>query len=59
MVQVIYDFLTSFIGDVAFSADHGSLTLMNLVSYLITLGIFSFLLIPIISLFKCNKKEGR
>ena len=59
MVQVIYDFLTSFIGDVAFTNVEGSLTLMNLVSYIITLGIFSFILLPLISLFKANKKEGK
>ena len=59
MVQVIYDFLITFIGDVAFTAEEGSLTLMNLISYILTLGIFSFILLTIISLFKAKKKEGR
>lgn len=59
MVQVIYDFLTTFIGDVAFTNAEGSLTLMNLVSYIITLAIFSFMLLPIISLFRSVRKEGK
>ena len=59
MVQVIYDFLTTFIGDVAFTNAEGSLTLMNLVSYILTLAIFSFMLLPLISLFKAIRKEGK
>lgn len=56
MVQVIQDFLVSFLGDIAFTNKEGALTLMQLVSYIITLGIFSFVLMPIISLFRGRNK---
>ena len=56
MVQVIYDFLTKFIGDIAFTDAEGSLTLMMLVSYIVTFCIFCFMLFPILSIFKPRKK---
>ena len=56
MVQVIYDFLTTFIGDIPFSSAEGSLTLMKLASYLITLCLFSFFLFPVLSIFLPGRK---
>lgn len=57
MVQEIYEFLTAFIGDVSFTNAEGSLTLMKLVSYILTLCIFGFMLFPIFSIFR-NKRKG-
>lgn len=56
MVQTIYDFINTFIGDIAFTNVEGSLTLMKLVSYLITLALFSFIILPIFSIFRTGKK---
>lgn len=56
MVQVIQDFLVSIIGDIAFNTEPETITLMQLCSYVITLGIFSFILTPIISIFRIKNK---
>lgn len=55
MVQVIYDFLNLFIGDIAFN---DNLTLMNLLSYIITIALFSFILLPVFSIFK-SRRSGK
>lgn len=58
MVQVVYDFLTTLIGDIAINE---TITLMQLSSYVIVLALCIFLISPVFYLFKqlTTKERGK
>lgn len=57
MVQVVYNFLTTIIGDIALNE---TLTLMNLASYLIVIALCIFLICPVFVMFRqLTTKKGK
>lgn len=49
MVQVVYDFLTTIIGDIPINE---TITLMNLSSYLIVIALCIFIICPVFGMFR-------